>query len=419
MLSAVLLVLPLLGCRFAGAVPNGQQSRSNLPKSSGGIAMPDFSQYIDMRTLTREDLDVDARRQVLFVGDITGCSIHSSQSLYRYFGRMLSVVCRQLLAKARYDPRRDTLIHTGDIITRGVDSLGVLDWLSSHNILGVRGNNDQKVLEWRGWIEWVSSHRGGGNERWMRFPIPSRWFFNGEVFHVAKIMTAKHYKYLLYLPVTLHLAPLHTLVVHAGLLPMDPTREPTSKSQPLAHLPKVHHPKPPTHLLRLAQEAAIVAEVPQNTEPWARLNMRSILEDGTVSRRSKAGEPWPVMWNAVMDMCDGFDSFTDMGNRQNGQLILNQKPKIKLPCHPVTVVYGHSAAHGLDINRWSKGIDTGCGYGRELTALILPSEHKHFLDEGLHAEDVEETPFSDNRVARVLRVRCVDDSFAPSYNGTQ
>lgn len=32
----------------------------------------------------------------------------------------------------------------------------------------------------------------------------------------------------------------------------------------------------------------------------------------------------------------------------------------KLPCYPSTVVYGHAAARGLDIKRWSKGLDSGC-----------------------------------------------------------
>ena len=31
-----------------------------------------------------------------------------------------------------------------------------------------------------------------------------------------------------------------------------------------------------------------------------------------------------------------------------------------LPCMPSTVVYGHTASRGLDINRWTFGLDTGC-----------------------------------------------------------
>jgi hypothetical protein len=31
-----------------------------------------------------------------------------------------------------------------------------------------------------------------------------------------------------------------------------------------------------------------------------------------------------------------------------------------LPCYPATVIYGHAAKRGLDIKRWTKGLDSGC-----------------------------------------------------------
>lgn len=31
-----------------------------------------------------------------------------------------------------------------------------------------------------------------------------------------------------------------------------------------------------------------------------------------------------------------------------------------LPCYPSTVVYGHAASRGLDIKRWTVGLDSGC-----------------------------------------------------------
>ena len=40
-------------------------------------------------------------------------------------------------------------------------SLDVLDYMTTHNVTGVRGNHDQKVIEWRGWIDWVESHEEG------------------------------------------------------------------------------------------------------------------------------------------------------------------------------------------------------------------------------------------------------------------
>lgn len=103
-------------------------------------------------------------------------------------------------------------------------------------------------------------------------------------------MAAGHYAYLLSLPLVLHIPTLHTFVVHAGLLPLDPNRSVTSGRQPLAHIPA-----PPSvsteaasnkniSVLRRAQEAAILTDIPQNIDPWVVLNMRSIRSDNSVTK---------------------------------------------------------------------------------------------------------------------------------------
>ena len=73
-----------------------------------------------------------------------------------------------MLLKANYNPSNDLLVHVGDIVAKGphVGSMSTLSYMYTHNITGVRGNHDEKVIEWRGWIDWVESHEGG--VEWLR-----------------------------------------------------------------------------------------------------------------------------------------------------------------------------------------------------------------------------------------------------------
>jgi hypothetical protein len=148
------------------------------------------------------------------------------------------------------------------------------------NFQGVRGNHDQTVIEWRGWFDWVRSYPSGA--KWFdslkddnrrkrkrppkKFPIPRHWKWDGEHCRLASRLSDEHYRYLLSLPLVLHLPSLHAHVVHAGLLPLDPTRSPKSGKQPLSHLPLLGNIAQLTKAqkisrLRTAQEIAVVKEM--------------------------------------------------------------------------------------------------------------------------------------------------------------
>lgn len=119
--------------------------------------------------------------------------------------------CSALISKVHYSPDTDVLIHAGDVLTRGPHngSMSVLKFLTTYNVSGVRGNHDQKVVEWRGWIEYVLSHRGGrswlekkermyeeetadvqrvwyGSKKQSWKEIPEDWEFMGDHYRIAR-----------------------------------------------------------------------------------------------------------------------------------------------------------------------------------------------------------------------------------------
>lgn len=90
----------------------------------------------------------------------------------------------------------------------------------------------------------------------------------------------------------------------------------------------------------LAVHAGLVPGVPLEAQaPDELRNLRSIAQDGTPSKRVDGGAPWASVWKG-----------------------------------PETIVFGHDALRGLQ--RWphARGLDSGCVYGKHLTAWVLPED---------------------------------------------
>ena len=91
-------------------------------------------------------------------------------------------------------------------------------------------------------------------------------------------------------------------------------------------------------LATLVVHGGLVPGVPLTEQPrHLLLNMRSITPKGEPSKRVHDGVPWGSRWPG-----------------------------------PTHVVFGHDAVRGLQQHPYATGLDTGCVYGRALTALILP-----------------------------------------------
>lgn len=417
--------------------------------------IPDFSRYESVYTVPEGEFPLDdPTKRVIVVGDIHG---------------MIEPL-HMLLDRLSYDSRSDVLVHTGDIVSRGPHkgSMAALAFMVANNVTGVRGNHEQKIVEWRGWIDWIQTlpqgrqwlerierrwnesnldvsrakfwveaqKRAASKEdrRWWKL-VPPKWIMFSDHYKIAREMESEDFNYLLHLPLKLYVPSAHLFVVHAGLLPSDP-RYPyyDASRQPLARMPTrlgdidvvdgdEEEVSDAVRDLRKVQEMALMTEIPQNLNPWTSLNMRSV-QGGKVVKSNK-GDPWSNLWNKEMGHCVGFN---------NEHSNTSSRKKHPLPCYPLSVVYGHSAARGLDVKRWTVGLDSGCIYGRKMSALVIGGRKKKKLrrpDElgeeeeeeedldvgsiadtkGKDVDDAEKSkeiviPFGDNGTARIFSVKC-------------
>lgn len=385
-------------------VPSAASAEGEVDASGKG-KNKDFEKYTTLRTLPGDISKLGKR--LIFIGDVHG----SYDPLQR------------LMDKLDYDrDKGDTLIHVGDLIAKGSKNQEVLDWMRTNKILGVRGNHDQPVIQWRAWMEWA------GGDSWEQYVddlesgresaaimtlqksgkmFPKGWEWKGEHWSLARNIKASNYAYLLSLPLVLHFPALHSFVVHAGLLPANPLKSSSEASQPLiATDSAASSTSAASSNSRIKEEISLLFDVPQNTDPWNLINMRSVYESGKkigeVTKSGKKGTPWSEIWNREMDRCDGPGEWAtsdtteaqaegeheedvkievDEGAEVDETEVIERElagvaagtdaAKKKLSCSPVTVIYGHAAGRGLDIKPFSKGIDTGCVYGKQLTALVL------------------------------------------------
>lgn len=90
----------------------------------------------------------------------------------------------------------------------------------------------------------------------------------------------------------------------------------------------------------LVVHAGLLPGVPlERQSPEDLMTMRAVRPDGSASSKLDEGERWARLWPG-----------------------------------PERVVFGHDAISGLQRERFATGLDTGCVYGGELTALVLPED---------------------------------------------
>lgn len=200
-------------------------------------------------------------QRTIVIGDVHGC-LEELRKLVRRCGVDLG----------------DEVVLVGDLVAKGPDSQGVVQYVRESGFLAVMGNHDEQVLR----------IRAGTTKK------PQKQTH----LEVVASLKPEDWAFLEGLPAYLEFEQQNAIVVHGGLVPGVPLDE-------------------------------------QRREDL--IAMRSIDAEGKPSKRLEDGVPWASLWKG-----------------------------------PQHVVFGHDALRGLQEHPFATGLDTGCVYGRQLTALVLP-----------------------------------------------
>ena len=252
------------------------------------------------------------KRRLIFVGDIHGCKDE----------------LKALLKKVRFNEATDHLVTAGDMVNKGPDTAGVIDILRQKKASCVRGNHEDRILLMADHMSSSTLHASN--------PSAGASYRDNNILMspespemtLAKSLSKNQLAYLPSCPVILKVGKMKSLgdivVVHAGLVPG----------------------------LRL-----------ESQDPASVMNMRII--DLSTHVPSKAHEregslPWAKLWNKYQRLLP----------TQNNVFSLRHLREWK-QSDPTTVVYAHDSKRGLQIDKYTKGLDTGCVKGGHLTALVL------------------------------------------------
>ena len=260
------------------------------------------------------------------IGDIQGC--YSA--------------LRRLLDKIRFEPARDRLWLVGDLVNRGPHSLAVLRFVKS---LGARaitllGNHDLHLLVVA--ARHVKPHHGDTLNAILRAPDREElldWLRHRKMMHVGESYA----------------------MVHAGLLPQ------WSLAQPQWSIAKA---------LKLAREVEAVLQSDVHDE-----FLRNMYGNKPVRWRDDLTgmDRLRVITNALtrLRLCtaDGKMEFAHKGapvDLPHGYLPWFDAPRRR--SRDTAVIFGHWAALGLYTESNVFALDTGCVWGRALTALRLADQ---------------------------------------------
>lgn len=305
----------------------------NTTNSAAGIfgtnVRPFFPNMIHLRDLDPNLLPrssqgkhkgAENKKRLIFIGDIHGCKKE----------------LEDLLEKVHFDPLTDHLIATGDIVMKGPDTLGVIDLLRGYKASCVRGNHEDRLLLVADDLKSASLRLTKNPETGVDLGREAESFkADSQERKLAMSLSADQLAYLKACPVILRVGELkafggEAVVVHAGLV---------------AGLPL------------------------EDQDPASVMNMRVVDLNTHVPSKNHEKEgsiPWYTLWKKHQQLAPAQQHLAQL--RESGKWDTSVKH--------TTVIYGHDAKKGLQINKYTKGLDSGCVRGGKLTALVVEEKGK-------------------------------------------
>jgi hypothetical protein len=228
-----------------------------------------------------------------------------------------------MLEVAQFDPSKDVVVLLGDLVGKGPKSLQVIHHAMAlgQSCLAIRGNHEQFLINY---LDYLALHDRS----------PEHVHLRSRTHHkLATQLSAQDAHYLRGLPYWVSVPALGLLGVHAGCLPHQPL-----EAQSADTLLTLRTVKQPDGDLAAATAACLA---------------------GTAagSASGHKGPRWAEVYN------------------QYAQAVVGGAEHAHAPLpvpgsRPPHIVFGHDAAKRLQRLPWATGLDTGCCYGGELTALL-------------------------------------------------
>ncbi|KAI0125203.1 Metallo-dependent phosphatase-like protein [Xylariales sp. AK1849] len=330
---------------------------SITPMSYGPYARPPLHGLLPISSLPAEKLPTTSPSspRLIIVGDVHG-QLRELEAILKEAGYSSS--------------RGDHVIFTGDLIAKGPDSAGVVALAMEMNASGVRGNHEDRILLAYENINAkhviapglgsMSDLKGTANED---DDLTEPTLLQGDQskeLSVARELTAAQRSWLSKLPVILKLGTVPNygdmVVVHGGLAPDVPL---------------------------------------ENQDPWAVMNMRGLLYPAETLRRAqikkilenkasaKARRHVTVPDSEVdKEMEASHARGEGSGDRdvalptqgrdgRSWSEAWNESQERKGKTERMTVVYGHDAKRGLNVQKYTFGLDSSCVKGGKLSALVF------------------------------------------------